>query len=442
MTNPPRVIVVGAGLAGLVASRHLAAAGADVTCVERRETVGGRVRTATKDGFRLDRGFQVLFTGYPAVQRELDIEALELRRFAPGAVLAGPGGRSTLADPIRDPAALPAAIRNSEVTLRDKLRVLRLRAALAQTSIDFETVFAGGEDETIAEYLRGRGFSERFLENFAGPFYGGITLDRSLSTSKRVFEYTFAALAAGDIAVPAGGMGDVTAQLASNARRAGATIETETDATSIETGQCSRSGNRSDAANRNAPVAVELEGESERSADAVVVAADPKAARNLTGLESIPIEARACVTQYYRLPASVDLETGQRLMLNTRERGPNHVVPHSAVAPEYAPEDATLVSATYLGEREESDDELAERTGQSLETWYPSRRFDRLEPIHTERIRFAQFAQPPGIHETLPRVRDAGDGIYLAGEYTRWSSIQGAMESGRAAAKAVIDDRS
>ncbi len=86
MQPTPRVVVVGGGLAGLVAARHLGG-GVDVTLLERLETVGGRVRTLERDGYRFDRGFQVLFPACPAVQRELDLETLDLRRFASGAVL-------------------------------------------------------------------------------------------------------------------------------------------------------------------------------------------------------------------------------------------------------------------------------------------------------------------------------------------------------------------
>ena len=54
-------------------------------------------------------------------------------------------------------------------------------------------------------------------------------------------------------------------------------------------------------------------------------------------------------------------------------------------------------------------------------------------------IEFAQFVQPPGFYRKRPAT-DAPDGpVYLAGEYTAWSSIQGAIESGRAAARAVLD---
>ena len=422
MSKTPHVSVVGGGLAGLVAARHLAAGGASVTVFERNDEVGGRVRTRTEDGYRFDRGFQVLFPTYPAVARELDLEALDLRRFAPGAVLARPGHRSTLSDPLREPTALPATVLNPEITIGDKLRVAKLRWDLTRT--DPEGIFAG-DDRSIASYLREYGFSSKFIENFAAPFYGGITLDRSLETSAAVFEYTFRTLSVGATAVPAGGMGEIPAQLAKYARRNGVTLETGVD---VETVTADGDG-----------ATVVADGDSYGS-DAVVVATDPRSARELTGLESTPTEARACVTQYYALPGGTDLETGKRLLLNTGEEGPNQVVPHSEVAPEYAPEDATLVSATYLGEREESAEELAETSRRTLESWFPERRFDRFEVRSTERVDFAQFAQPPGIHDELPDVRDPEGPVYLAGDYTQWSSIQGAMGSGYEAARAVLED--
>ncbi|PGF15226.1 phytoene dehydrogenase [Natrinema sp. CBA1119] len=454
MPSPPHVLVVGGGLAGLVAARHLAGGGIDVALLERRDTVGGRVRTLEWDGYRFDRGFQVLFTAYPAVQRELDREALELRRFSPGATVAGPDGRSTLADPLREPGTIPSTLSNPSVSVGDALRIARLWWDLRRT--DPSALFAG-DDATIAEFLRERGFSRRFVEEFVAPFYGGITLDRSLSTSSRVFEYTFKTLAAGEIAVPAAGMEAIPTQLADRVREVGGRIETGVTVESVSGAAGDSSGGGecgSDAGGgkrgpdggvggrgSDASVTVETDAGSV-AADAVVVATDPPSARELTGVDAIPTEARGCVTQYYALPAGFDLETGRRLLLNATEQGPNHVVPHSAVAPEYAPSGTTLISATYLGERTEHDAELAALTRRTLESWYPNKGFDGLDAVHTARVPFAQFAQPPGFFEELPDVRDPAGPVYLAGDYTRWSSIQGAMESGRQAAKAVIDDLS
>ena len=418
------VVVVGGGLAGLVAARTLSDRGADVTLFERRETVGGRVRSRQVEGFTLDRGFQVLFTAYPAVRRELDLDALDLRTFPPGATLCRPGERSTLSDPLRDPTAATATLFNHEVSLRDKLRVLALRRDLARKSPD---VILSGGDTNIEAYLRGRGFSRQFVENFAAPFYGGITLDRSLSTSQAVFEYTFKMLAAGETAVPARGMGAIPAQLRTQAREAGVEVVTDRPVEAVEP---------EGADGTDAGVVVETPGETV-AADAAVVATDPPTARALTGVDTIPTDARSCVTQHLAVPATQELQSGARILLNAADDRPNQVAPVSAAAPEYAPDGRQLLSATFLGQQDAADDALAAEVREALASWFPENQFAGLELLATDRVEFAQFDQPPGFRDRLPAV-DAPDGpVYLAGDYTQWSSIQGAMASGRHAALTV-----
>jgi phytoene dehydrogenase-like protein len=415
------VVIVGGGLAGLVAARRLARDGADVTLFERRDEVGGRVRSREVDGFTLDRGFQVMFTAYPAVREELDLDALDLRTFAPGATIARPDHRSTLADPFRAPLSAIESALNPDVTLMDKLRVLQLRRELGNA--DPERLL-DGPTESIREYLDRKGFSEKFVENFAAPFYGGITLDRSLSTDAGVFRYTFSMLSRGATAVPADGMGAISDQLAARAREAGVSIETGTEVTAVEgaTGEAT------------------VEAGSETvDADAAVVATDPKRARELTGVESIPTDARGCVTQYFRTREHRSLDTGHRLVLNAVDSCPNTIAPLSTVAPEYAPDGHALLSATTLGVPDRSDEELATAVRDALVTWYPEHRFDDLELLATDRIEFAQFDQPPGFRDGLPAV-DAPEGpVSLAGDYTQWSAIQGALESGQVAAETVSD---
>ena len=418
------VVVAGAGLAGLVAARTLADAGADVTVYDERPAVGGRVRTESIEGFTLDRGFQVLFTAYPAVQEALDLDALDLRYFTPGAVIARPGSRSTLSDPFRDPRALLASLRNDEVTLTDKARTLLLRQHVGTRG---ESEIFESPDRSIASYLRAWGFSEGYIRNFVAPFYGGITLDRSLSTSKRVFEYTFKSLSEGRIAVPAAGIEAIPEQLADRARAAGASIRCSEPVEAVT--------------DHGDGVTVET-GAGSVEADAAVVATDPKTARRLTGVDAIPTDARGCVTQYYRLPEDAAPETRRKLLLNAGDPSPNTVVPMSEVAPEYAPDGEALFNATFLEDAAHGRDAdaLAEETRLTLEAWYPDRDFAALTPLRTHRIEFAQFDQPPGVHDDLPGNRAPGGRTYLAGDYTAWSAIQGAMRSGREAAAAVLED--
>jgi len=413
------VVVVGGGLAGLVAARRVAADGRDVTLFEREETIGGRVRSRHEDGFVFDRGFQVLFTAYPAVQDELDLDALDLRSFRPGATIAQPGERTTLSDPFGDPRALTATLFNRDVTLGDKLRVFRLRREMARKPI---ADILAEDHQSVEAFLDERGFSEQFRENFAAPFYGGITLDRTLATSRLVFEYTFKMLTEGQAAVPAEGMGAITTQLAEQARAAGVTIETGELVESV------------DWTDRESTVETASKS---ITAEAAIVATDPQSAQELTGVDAIPTAGRACVTQHFSLPTTQKLRTGKRLLLNAVDDRPNQIAPMSAAAPEYAPTGKQLLSATFLGEQSASDEELAREVQETLASWYPENRFENLELLRTDRIPFAQLAQPPGFTDDQPAVDTPEGEVYLAGDYTEWSSIQGAMESGRRAAMAV-----
>src|SRR5918997_3659787 len=99
-----QVVVVGAGLAGLSAAVRLRAAGVDVHVAEAARHAGGRLATERIDGFVVDRGFQVLNTGYPRAA-DLDLAALDLGWFWPGAVGRVDGRASRVVDPRRRPAA-------------------------------------------------------------------------------------------------------------------------------------------------------------------------------------------------------------------------------------------------------------------------------------------------------------------------------------------------
>ncbi|RAW44702.1 phytoene dehydrogenase [Halorubrum sp. 48-1-W] len=425
-------IVVGGGLAGLGSAARLAEAGRDVTLLERRPTVGGRVRSREVDGFTLDRGFQILFTSYPAVRRELDVDALDLRAFSPGATICRPGSRAVLADPLREPTAVVESALNHEVPFSDKLRTLALRYDLSKRAAD--EFFAGsGPDASIREYLTDWGFSSDYVANFVEPFYGGITLDRSLSTSKAVFEYTFRAMSRGSIAIPAGGMTAIPEQLAERAADAGVEVRTGEDVEAVDVGSGGRfrlgSGGPADGAR------VELADGETLDADVVVVATTPPEARTLTGVESIPDAGVPNVTAWYALPERSSFATGRRILLNAADESPNAVVPISEVATEYAPRNRPLLAATFLGESalERDAEDLRVDTREALSSWFPERGFESLETVAVDRIPFAQFAQPPGIHATLPDPDDPEGPVVLAGEYTEWSSIQGALASGRKA---------
>ena len=191
------VIVVGAGLAGLSAARTLQAAGRRVRVLEASDGVGGRVRTDVVDGFRLDRGFQVLLTAYPEVQRSLDLPALRLQRFDPGASVYVGGRFHTVGDPFRQPSTALSTVMAPIGSVADKLRIARLRAQVRRGDV---RELLRGHDVPTVEALRERGFSETMIDRFFRPLFGGIQLDPTLGTSARMFDVIFRMLASGDSA--------------------------------------------------------------------------------------------------------------------------------------------------------------------------------------------------------------------------------------------------
>lgn len=420
-----KIIIAGAGLAGLTCAKVLSENGAEVEVLEVSDGVGGRVRTDERDGFLLDRGFQVYFTAYPAASRHLDHDALDLRPFDPGAVVRRGQQADVLADPLRDPGAIIPSVFSDVAGLRDKLLTLRMAASAAPGNAEAAGEWGGDPesegDGSSEDYLRRAGFSDRFIDGFFRPFYGGILLDRSLSTSAKVLRFTFRMLATGKTAVPSRGMGEIPRQLAARLPQGAISLNTPVR-------ELLREGDR---------VRGVRTGEGEREADAVVVATEGPEADRIFGAHA-PQGPLGQLCVYYS--ASPGALGGKKIQLNAEEGFLNNAVEISKVAPSYAPAGRALISAVALGADSMalSDEEVYRRGLEDLARWAPESDFS---PLAVYRIPFAQFSQPPGVHASLPGNRTQTPGLYLAGEYTEDSSINGSMLSGERAASAVMGAR-
>ncbi|MFI5273300.1 MAG: NAD(P)/FAD-dependent oxidoreductase, partial [Ktedonobacterales bacterium] len=420
------ILVVGAGLAGLTCAKVLVEAGKEVRILEASDRIGGRVRTdASADGFLLDRGFQVLFTAYPAAQRHLDIKALKPHAFTPGAVLVKGGQRHELGDPLRKFSLLAPDLANPLLTFGDKLRTLRL-AGYARRRKERD-IFSGKlrgkvSDRSAHDELTRRHFTEAgFIANFARPLFGGIFLDRELATSARAFAFVYKMLASGKIVLPEQGIGAIAAQLAAVLPEDAIWLENRVEGIVGAEGHA---------------VGVTLTGGEEMQADAIVIATDAPSAQRLLGHE-LPSEAAAATCVYFA--STQRLYAGPKLVLNCNpDAFVNHAVQISNISPAYAPRGQHLLACTILGVPEMSDAELTKRCREDLATLFPGRDLAGLRHIATYRIRFAQFRQPPGSFTNLLTNVTPTAGLFLAGEYTESSSINGAMLSGEKAAQAVL----
>jgi phytoene dehydrogenase-like protein len=422
-------VVIGAGLAGLSCALSLEAAGVSVTLLEAGDAPGGRVRTDLIEGFRLDRGFQVLLTAYPEAKRLLDYPALQLKQFEPGALVWHGGKFHRFADPFRNPMGAARFLFDSIVPLADKLHVAKLRARVQRGT--WEEIFARTE-RTTRDYLQAVPFSANIIERFFEPFFAGVFLEPELVTSSRFFEFLFRIFSLGDTAVPAAGMQQIPLQLAAKLRPgtllAGARVSKVTR------------GSRS--------FQIKIEGKDQQEARAVVLAVAGNDGNQLlagVGGWSVP-EVRAWnrTTAFYyaaqRAPVDEPI-----ILLNGEGRaaGPvNHVAVMSAVSPQYAPPGAHLVVASVVGEapsenaarmRLEKAVRLHMRRwfGATVESWKMLGAYPLARALPQQR--HAEWEQAP--------VRLGGTGgVYMCGDYRETASIQGALASGRRAAEAVIKD--
>ncbi len=211
MKKDKKITIIGAGISGLTAAKLLNEAGFEVLILEASNRIGGRVNTVNKNGYLLDRGFQVLLGNYPLAKQLLNYDDLNLKAFDPGAKILYQNKIYDVLDPLRKPASLLKTLFSPIGSFVDKLILFKLKINLKFKSV--EQIFEEDEQSTIS-YLLKLGFSDKMINRFFIPFLGGIFLEKELTTSSRMFNFVFKMFGEGDALIPANGMQEIPKQLA------------------------------------------------------------------------------------------------------------------------------------------------------------------------------------------------------------------------------------
>lgn len=421
---PPDVIIVGAGLAGLVCARELVRTGRRVTVLEAADRVGGRVATDSVEGFRIDRGFQVYNDAYPEGRRQLDLESLHLGRFEPGALVAHGGRLRPVSDPWRRPLAAVRSVLSGSVGILDGLRTARLRAdairGVSRGTIDPDGVGSGSERSTSVE-LVSRGFSAGFIDGFFRPFFGGVFLERTLDTSAEVFVFDFAMFSLGRACLPRGGMDAIPAQLA--AGLPAGTVEVKAAVQRVEPGR------------------VFMQDGSIRTAPDVVIATEVTAAARLlpasfsTGWKTRGMKS----TTLLAFAAERSPLVAPILVVSAEPDGPidNLTVP-SDVAAGYAPAGAALVTVSVRSDCHGPSDTLADAVRRQAGGWFGSQ-VATWRHLATVRVPHALPDESVSARLSRSLVPRLAPGLLICGDHCTSGSINGAMASGRRCAAAVLN---
>jgi phytoene dehydrogenase-like protein len=381
------ILLVGGGIAGLQAANILHDNRRDFILFEKEARVGGRVCSVQKDGFILDRGFQVLQTSYPEVQRSLDLSKLQLHFFDSGAKIKD----QVFFNPLRRPFDL---FSSDILTLKD---VFSLAKILFRLQGDVPAL--DGNKQTTQELIESYSFSHRFKNDFLIPFFQGVFLQEMLTQPASLFFYYLQQFLYGNAAIPAGGMQAIPDQMAASLPADKLQLNKEVtalDATSITL----KSGEI-------------IEG------DGVILAVDLPVAAKVFGLQTP--ETLASRTFYF---SAIKATVEPALLRLVGEEHLLHFTCLSDVNPGLAPAGKALYSATSLQNSTKKDVKVA------LEKQLPGQ---KLSFIHS-------FDIPHSLQlvDDYEAIKKAANGIVLAGDYLEFPSLQGALSLGRKAAEEVL----
>lgn len=414
MTDNKPVLIVGAGLAGLSCAVRLENAGMPYRLIDKADRPGGRVRTDHVDGFRLDRGFQVLLTAYPEVTSLLDMQALQLHPFRAGALIRRNGSFHRLSDPLRHPVDTFRTLSADIGSLRDKLRILSMRRDVKRAGTDGHHPTG----QTILNGLEGTwGFSADMVDGFFRPFLGGITLDAGLNTDLAFFEFVMRMFSEGSAALPAGGMQSLPDQLAARLDPASLMLETEVS---------ELVGNE----------AVILSDGTRVDGSSLVLATDMTQA---AGLDDSGWKRAWNGTTCLYFAADTAPVREPVLVLNAEGRGIiNSVVVPSMVAPGYAPDGKHLVGVSCLGIPASDSAETERLVLAELAAWFGTEVAD-WRHLRTYHLPHSLPSQKAGtLDRTESTIHIAPSGRIVCGDHVTTSSINGALASGREAAETLL----
>jgi monoamine oxidase len=169
-TRARKIVVVGAGMAGLGAALELVALGHDVTVLEARTRPGGRVftmRESFADGLYADAGAMQVYDSHTRAQRyvkQFELELDPIRSTAPGSLIHVMGHR--IATRAGEPPQWPFALNGDEQKLTSgglyaKYVTPHLKAVLAADAQGRLLAEFGKHDRmTFSDFLRSQGASD------------------------------------------------------------------------------------------------------------------------------------------------------------------------------------------------------------------------------------------------------------------------------------------
>lgn len=392
MTKP--VAIIGGGITGLYLANLLHRNRIPFVLFEKDSHWGGRVQTDKKGMFLMDRGFQVLQSGYPALQGELDFKALDLKFFPSGAMCKKGDEFIEFPNPFQNIFPFFSLVFSGFIGLKDLVAFVRLYFDLSLFRFDYQKMSA----TSASDYLIQLGFSDKLKNVFFFPFFGGVFLDKSLRQPKELFLFFMQEFLKGTICIPAKGMGEIAQQLAYSLPKESLFLNAQVEISTK---------NELIVDNKKIEVA------------GIVVATDQSSAFKLLQISPDPSVFGACKNLYFTIEKG-KFDSGILYLVNQNIL---HFSVISQVSPDYSDSLHDLISITCLN--------------LDLEEKVIIQEFESLFPSIKILKKVGEYILPealPGIDSKEKLKNTAREkGLILAGDYLLYPSLNACFESGKQA---------
>lgn len=384
-----KVVVIGAGLAGLSAAITLENEGVSVTVLESSDRPGGRVSSDVIDGFICDRGFQLINANYPEIKRLGLIKDINFISASSVIEVARDERRIRIGDPR---SALLSAFNSETGSILEKFALIKY--------LLFRKPAA-----SVGQELKNNGLGKTY-ERVLRPFLTGVFLADPLLVSAEYGRTAIKHFVSGNSGLPVGGVKVFSEELASRV----SDIRYGVQVNSVKKNTVKTSKGNFEA-------------------DAIIVATDATTAAQLLDLTEVP-QLVGCTTWYHSTKESPT--TSKSLIVDSQNRGPvvNTMV-ISNMMPDYAPVGKNLISSTSIIPTTESEvrRHLSVLYGTDTRNWKLVAKYEIPSALPLS-----------GLETKLASGAHVKDSIFIAGDYKSAPSQNGALLSGRLAALSVLVD--
>jgi len=323
--------------------------------------------------------------------------------FQPGAKIFKNSKFYQISDPLKNPSEFHKTLFSPLATISDKLKIIYLKQILS--NFDSNDIL-NDIDISTKNYLSEFGFSKKFIKFFFQPFFGGIFLERELSTSSSFFKFVFSKFSNGNVVIPKQGIQEIPNQLFKNINNEKVLFNKKV--TLLDKDK------------------VFFENGTSIQFNKLVLAGDT----NLVNESSINYHSVKC----FYFSFNEKLSSDKYIHLFPEDNLINNVVFISDISPDYAPLDHSLLSVTLIGNFIKTDNLI--KVIQKKLSYFYKINLRKIKFLKEYQIEKALPVQPMGCFN---KKNESSKNIFMAGDHTTHSSIEGAFLSGKKIAEKLLN---